>query len=209
IEKNVGQANTLIFVTGNQTGTHSPKELKSNNIPTGSFSPQRSMSLLNIYLMAMYGNEAWVAGYYGNNIYLNREKIQQKKLKQSDIQQSVADFMLEFEGVQDAITETQIMTMGGNSNAEMNRVRNSYNKLAGGDVVITLLPGWQEIDEDGKPVSATKSGINSVPLWFSGWKVKKQRNSETVFVTDLAPTLSELLNIPLPNACIGKSLNVR
>ncbi|MDR1652659.1 MAG: alkaline phosphatase family protein [Prevotellaceae bacterium] len=208
IEKTVGTANTLIFVTGNQTGIHSPKELNNNNIPTGSFSPKRSMSLLNIYLMALYGNEPWVDGYFGNNIYLNREKIQQKKLKQSDLQQSAADFMLEFEGVQNAITELQIMAMCGVVDTEMSRVRNSYNKFAGGDVVISLLPGWQEIDENDKAVSATKSGINTVPLWFAGWKVKKQKNTGTVFVTDLAPTLTQLLNIPLPNACIGNALQI-
>ncbi|GHV43036.1 alkaline phosphatase [Bacteroidia bacterium] len=209
IEKNAGLDKTLIFVTGNQTGIHSPNELKNNNIPAGVFSPKRSMSLLNIYLMALYGNEPWVEGYFGNNIYLNREKIQSKKLKQSDIQQSVADFMLEFEGVQDAITQTQIVAINSSVDAEMSRIRNSYNKLAGGDVVITLLPGWQEVDENDKPTSAAKSGINSVPLWFSGWKVKKQKCSETVFITDLAPTLSALLNIAQPNACVGKVLNVK
>ncbi|MCL1868494.1 MAG: alkaline phosphatase family protein [Paludibacter sp.] len=205
IEKTVGLANTLIFVTGNQTGTHSPKELKANNIPAGTFSPKRSMSLLNLYLMAIYGNESWVEGYFANNIYLNREKINDKKLKINDVQQSVADFMLEFTGIQEAFTAAQIATMSGDEN----RIRNSYNKLTGGDVVIKLLPGWQEIDENDKPVSASESITNSVPLYFFGWKIKKQRTDNTVYVTDLAATLCSLLNIPQPNACAGKVLSVK
>jgi len=202
IDKTVGLSNTLIFITGNQTGSHSPKELNNNNIPSGIFNSKRSMSLLNLYLMAIYGNEAWVEGYYANNIFLNRELISAKKLKISDLQQSVADFMIEFAGVEDAFTATQIATMSGDDNP----IRNSFNKLIGGDVVITLQPGWQEVDENDKPISAANSSNNSVPLYFFGWNIKKQRTDATVFVTDLAPTICALLNISKPNACIGNVL---
>ncbi|MCL2596862.1 MAG: alkaline phosphatase family protein [Paludibacter sp.] len=202
IDKTVGLANTLIFVTGNQTGSHSPKELKNNNIPSGVFNPKRSMSLLNLYLMAIFGNKSWIEGYFANNIYLNREIINENKLKISDVQQSVADFMTEFSGVEDAFTATQITTMSG----EDNLIRNSYNKLTGGDVLITLLPGWQEVDENDKPVSASKSINYSVPIYFFGWNVSKHKTDATVFVTDLAPTICSLLNIPKPNTSIGKVL---
>ena len=34
------------------------------NIPTGEFSSKKAVSLLNMYLMALYGNGSWVNGYF-------------------------------------------------------------------------------------------------------------------------------------------------
>jgi hypothetical protein len=44
------------------------------------------------------------------------------------------------------------------------------------------------------------------PLAFYGWKVKPQLVNTMYQVTDIAPTLSRILNIPVPNASIGKPI---
>jgi hypothetical protein len=204
IEKSAGISNTLLFITANQTGTHSPDELKAQQIPAGTFSPKRAMSLLSIYLMALYGHEPWIADYYGKNIYLNREKIEEKKLNLRDFQQVVADFMLEFEGVQSAYTAAQVMSMGGGeTNGEMSRIRNSFTKTSAGDVVVTLQPGWVETNEKGEAIGVSNSAISSVPLYVFGWKTPKQTVEQKYWITDIAPTLCKILNIPTPNANVG------
>jgi len=204
IEQNAGLTNTVIFLTATQSDSHSVEELKKNYIPAGYFSAHRAMSLLNVYLMAIYGQEAWVDGYAGKNIYLNREKIEEKKLNLRQFQQTVADFMLEFEGVQASFTAAQVVSMGGgNTEGEASRVRNSYSKIAAGDVVITLLPGWVEVDENENKNGTSLSSVRTVPLYLAGWKIPRQTLYKPYWITDLAPTLCWLLNIPAPNANIG------
>jgi hypothetical protein len=203
IEKNAGISNTLIFLTANQTDTHSPKELKAKQIPSGIFNSKRAMSLLNIYLMALYGHEPWIADYYGKNIYLNREKIEEKKMNLRDFQQVVADFMLEFEGIQSAYTAVQVVSMGGEANSEMSRIRNSYTKISAGDVVVSLQPGWVETDEKGNTTGVSNSAICSVPFYVFGWKTPRQAIDTKYWITDIAPTLCKILNIPAPNANVG------
>ena len=208
IDKTAGIANTLIFITSNQTPTHSAKELQDNGIPSGYFSPNRSMSLLNLYLMAIYGHEQWIAGYYGKNIYLNRDKIQEKKLNLNEMQRTVAGFMTEFEGVQAAYSADQIQVMSGNPSDETSRIRNSYQKIGASDVVISLLPGWQEVDENDNPVGTVNSGVSTAPIYFYGWKIPKMISAEKYFMTDFAPTISKMLDIPAPNANMGTPMQM-
>ncbi len=206
IDVKVGLDKTLVFLFANQTDIHSPSELGENNIPAGYFSANRSMALLNTYLMAIYGQERWITGYYGKSIFLNKQKIEEKKLNFAEFQKVVADFMPEFEGIQAAYPSHQVLAMGGDSNSEMARLRNSTHKNSMGDVIITLMPGWLELDSDYRPVGESNAITSYTPLAFYGWKIKPALINTSYQVTDIAPTLSRLLNIPLPNACIGKPI---
>jgi len=206
IDAKVGLDKTLVFLFANQTDVHSPSELGENSIPAGYFSATRSMALLNTYLMALYGHDKWVLGYYGKNIYLNKAKIEEKKLRFEDVQKAVVNFMPEFEGIQAAYTSQQVLAMGGDSNNEIARLRNSMHKNTMGDVVFTLMPGWLELDEQMRPVGESNTITSYAPLAFYGWKIKPAVHNASYQVTDIAPTLSRLLNIPIPNASIGKPI---
>jgi hypothetical protein len=206
VDVNVGLDKTLIFLFSNQTGIHSPLELGENKIPAGYFNARRSMALLSTYLMAIYGQERWIDGYYGKNIFLNKQKIEAKKINLREMQQNIADFMLEFEGIQSAFTSSQVLNMGGNSNSEMVRLRNSTHKSSAGDIIISLLPGWIEVDDKNQPVGESNAIVSYTPLYFYGWQIKPQKIVTSYQTADIAPTLSRILNIPMPNASIGRPI---
>jgi hypothetical protein len=206
IEKTAGLENTLLFLTGNQTNLHYPADLMEHNIPSGYFVAGRSMALLNTYLMAIYGQEQWISGYYGKNIYLNKQKIEQKKLDFSKVRQQVADFMLEFEGIHAAYTTNQILNSSGDFRSETSKLRNSYHNSQIGDVVITLLPGWMEVDEKNRHVDLSNDIQSYVPLFLYGWKMPSKTIYSTYQIIDIAPTLSRILDIPFPNANLGKPI---
>ena len=156
--------------------------------------------------MAVYGQQKWISGYYGKNIFLNKDKIEEKKLNFSTVQQTVADFLLNFEGIQSAFTSSQVLNTSGNANSEMTRIKNSTNKNSTGDVIITLLPGWLEVDNKNNPVGESNAIISYTPLYLYGWQIKPQSVTTSYQAIDIAPTLSRLLNIPIPNACIGRPI---
>jgi len=206
INDKIGLDKTLVFMFGNQTQVHSPTELGENKIPAGYFNADRSLALLSTYLMAVYGQEKWISGYYGKNIFLNKEKIHEKKLNFTDFQKTVAEFMMEFEGIQAAFPASQVLNMGGNSDSEMARLRNSTNKNCVGDIIITLLPGWIEVDNKNNPVGESNAIVSYTPVYFYGWKIKPHSISTSYQTIDIAPTISRILDIPMPNACIGKPI---
>ena len=81
IDKKVGLANTLVVFTG--SGYYKSEESYPDGLMVngGEFHPKRCLALLNMYLMAIYGQHtSWVQGYYDNQIYLNRKAIEDAKL---------------------------------------------------------------------------------------------------------------------------------
>lgn len=206
IDVKIGLNKTLIFMFGNQTGVHSPAELGDSKIPAGYFNANRSMALLSTYLMAVYGQERWIDGYYAKNIFLNKKKIEEKKINFREMQQNIASFMLEFEGIQDAYPSTLVLNMGRNGNSVIERIQNSTNKKTIGDIILTLLPGWIEVDDKNNPVGESNAIVSYTPLYFYGWHIPAQKVVNSYQTTDIAPTLSRILNIPIPNASIGKPI---
>jgi hypothetical protein len=203
IENKVGADKVLFVLFGNQTAGYSPEELKSHHIDVGYFNANRSMALLNSYLMAVYGYEKWVTGYYGKHIFLNKGLIEEKEIDFKKMQESVVDFMLEFEGIQSAFSFNQLMQMGVTPNSEMARLRNSTHKNTAGDVILTLMPGWLEIDDKSNPVGESNELVSYLPIWFYGAKLPVKKITRQHQITDIAPTISKILNIPFTNANLG------
>ena len=86
-------------------------------------------------------------------------------------------------------------------------MKNSYNKNHSGDIVFTLMPGWVEADANGKIVSNSNRKESYVPLIFFGYSINSQ-NITSANITDIAPTVSNLLHIASPNASLGRSLTL-
>jgi len=204
IENRIGTDKVLFVLFGNQTDTYSPEELKENNFYAGYFNANRSIALLSSYLMAIYGHEKWITGYYGKNIYLNRNLIEEKGIDFTKMQENIIDFMLEFEGVQSVYNFKDLMNIASDSNSEMSKIRNSSYKNMAGDVIITLMPGWLEVDDNDNPIGEANALISNIPIWMYGAKLQQIKTNKQYYITDIAPTISRLLNIPFPNANIGK-----
>ena len=208
IENKIEADKVLFVLFGNQTNSYSPEELKEHNVHAGYFNANRSMALLSSYLMAIYGQEKWINGYYGKNIYLNKKLIEEKNIDFSRMQEVAIEFVLEFEGVQSAYRFSQLMNNGANPGTEMAKTRNSTHKNFAGDIILTLMPGWLEMDDNNNPVGESNVLVSYLPVWFYGAKIPQQRIANQYQITDIAPTISRILNIPYPNANIGEAINI-
>lgn len=207
IDKTVGLHNTLIFVTS--TGYNDAEEIYPDkvNMPNNTFYTNRCESLLNMYLMAIYGREQWVEKIYNNQIYLNRKLIEKKNLNLEDIQNKTAEFVVQFSGVQDATTAIQLIT--DKANANMIRYKNIFNKDISGDVFIEVQPGYKIVNEQEVQTSEKRVRETAVtaPIIFFGYNIKPERIKRTIKATEIAPTISHILRIRAPNACKEKVLS--
>lgn len=207
VSSKIGMDKVLIYVVGSTSDIHSPVELGKNQIPAGLFNADRALALLNTYLMAVYGQDKWITGYYGKNIFLNKKKIEDKKLNWSEFVNRVTDFLIEFEGVQAAYSSAGVLNFSGETSDFRAKFRNSFNKNTSGDILISLMPGWVEVDNSGRVVGEANTPQVYVPFYLMGKGIKPQQITGSFSTIDIAPTISSLLGIPLPNACIGKSIN--
>ena len=98
--KRIGKENYQILVVGRPVKGYSASTLSMANLAVQHFNVDRAAALTGTYLMAIYGHERWVDGGHGPFIYLNRMLIEKKRMSLETIQRQVANFLMDFEGVQ-------------------------------------------------------------------------------------------------------------
>ncbi|MDR3251291.1 MAG: alkaline phosphatase family protein [Tannerella sp.] len=200
IDKKVGLNKTLVVVSG--TGYYTDNEIvkEGQEVTGGIFHPKRCTALLNMYLMAVYGQKNWVRGYYDHQIFLDRKNIENEKLDLAVIQSKAAEFVAEFSGVQQATTDHSLRS--GEWNEGSAALRYGTYHIGRGDIIIELQPGWSiENDVTGQKSNVKRNNAVITPLIFFGSGLKPARLERSVYATEIAPTVTNALRIRAPNAC--------
>lgn len=205
LDDEVGLENTLIYLTSDRGVSDVPEYLISKKQNAGVFNGNKAINLLNSYLSILYQDGIWVKYYYSRQLYLNQQLIDETGVDLSEIQNKVADFMVQFTGVANALPATTINSTNFESGINQ-KIQNTFHQKRSGDVIINLEPGW--IEKNGY---VTKSGSGyeydtHVPLIWYGWKVKTTRIDEPTDIVDIAPTISWILKITSPNASVGNPI---
>lgn len=200
IEKSVGLQNTVIFLTSTGYFTGDGRESSVFNICSGEFYPKRAVSLLNMYLMAMYGSGEWVAGYHHNQIYLNRQLIKERNLDLDTIRDKCASFLIDMEGVQDVYTLQRILLRSTNEHTDA--LRRGLLPRYSGDLFIELVPGWEVVHEDAANTREyVRHNAVESPFMLMAPQVPVRKITTPVEVTAIAPTVARVLRIRSPNGC--------
>jgi hypothetical protein len=198
LEAKIGLKNVLVVLTS--TGYYdSVNRLSGEFVPMGEFYPNRCTALLNMYLMAIYGQENWVTGYHNRQIYLNKKVAEEKQIKWNDLLRSAAEFVAQFSGVQDVTTANAWMIDDAGRAAAFRR---GMHKKLSGDIFLELQPGWVVVNENRTLQNEQiRETAILAPLYFFGAGIKKKYITRTVKATEIAPTLSYILRIRPPNGC--------
>ncbi len=199
LESSVGIKNTLVLFTAEHGLSYSPEYLSAHKIPSGYFNSTSAISLLSSYLNNLYGKGDWIKHYQAQQIYLNRSLIESAELNLGNVQESVANLMLQFHGVQNTLTSTAL-TNTSYSQGIFRKIQNGYNQKRSGDVIIHLTDGF--VEKQGKDIISIGNDTR-IPLIWYGWKIGKKDIIEPVDLTDIAPTISVLLEISYPNSSSG------
>ena len=200
LDQKVGLKNTLIVVSGTGYFESEEEYAPSLQLAGEEFYPQRCTALLNLYLMAIYGQKNWIQGYYNNQIYLNRKAIEDENLDLGAFQNKAAEFLSEFSGVSRVTTDMMLRT--GAWNNDMADFHRGTYYAGRGDLIISLRPGWRVNNETlGQKVQYIRNNAVQTPLIFMGAGIKPQRIYREVKATEVAPTVTHILRIRPPNAC--------
>ena len=205
VDRAVGLENAFIFVVS--TGYFDEQEVYPTDarLPGGDFKPDRCEALLNMYLMAIYGRENWIKKYYNEQIYFDRKLIADKKIDYREFQESAADFLIQFSGVQDVVTSYQMLHGAYNEAIQVHK--NGFHRDITGDLFIELQPGWRIVTPKN-PTNHERVRDNSMasPAIFFGNNLKPQKVNRIIDATEIAPSVTHRLRIRAPNASSSKVL---
>ncbi|MGL4993105.1 MAG: alkaline phosphatase family protein [Bacteroidales bacterium] len=204
IDANVGLKNALVVLTSTgyfDASVESPERMR---IPSGDFYPRRATSLLNVYLMAIYGQGQWVDGYSNGELYLNKKLIDDKQISLSEIQTKSAEFLVQMSGVQDVVCSHTLMH--GMTNDANQLQRNRYHRKLSGDLLLEFQPGWNINFEGERKNQQVRASTFSAPLIFFGTNIVPQKIERTISATEIAPTVCSFLRIRAPNGSREKPI---
>ena len=179
LDRRIGRAGYQILLVGRPVLGIDAQSLSDIHMPVQAFNADRAAALTGTYLMALYGHERWVDGAYGQSIYLNRTLIEQKRLSLETIQRQVANFLMDFEGVQIALPSYEAVRypiLGA-----------SLCKRHTGDVVFLLEPGWQLLQDEKHTVDRVIDDKPSSPLllWSGTLRPMPQEPLDATNIADL------------------------
>lgn len=202
IDSAVGLQNAVVVLSS--TGYFCDNSLYDErlSIPSGEFFPTRAISLLNMYLMAIYGNGDWVIGYYNGSFYLNRDLIKSKSINLSEVRAKSSEFLRQMSGVSAAYNFEEILN--NPSSAEAHRLHRCMVPSVAGDVTIEVAPGWRIVENErskkDKQERIVRYNAISTPAFIMARGVVPRKIAEPVEATILAPSVSRILRVRSPNA---------
>lgn len=199
IDKKIGLQNVLFFITSTGYADSDSPDSGLYKIPGGEFRLNRCAALLNMFLMATYGEGKYVEAYHGRQIYLNHKLLEQKQLNLTEVQEKSADFLMQFSGVNEAYSAHRLLL--GSWTPEIFKTRNGYHRKRSGDLVIDVLPGWSVVDENTNESQVIRHSYIPSPLIFIGHSVKPAIIQTPVTIEHIAPTVAHFMRIRAPNAC--------
>ena len=186
IERIIGQDQTLFVVTSTGYTDKDVDEYARYNIPTGVYYSNRTANLLNMYLGALWGQGKYVEGSYRNQLYLNHQLLESKRLSLTDATQKSKEFLLQMSGVK--------------------RVDIHLYEQHMGDLVIELNPGWQIQNDDTHEQLPVKQQLACFPIIFYGANIPSEKVKTPVSIERIAPTIAKTIRIRAPNACMATPL---
>ncbi len=212
IDRNVGLDHTLIFLAGTPPEPTGKRDDEKWSIPYGEFSSRKAVSLLNMYLMAVYGNGEYVAAYHNGRFFLNLKLIKERKLDIKAVRADAAAFLAKMQGVDRVYTQEDILAGRAGNRPEALR-RNTVVAHAG-DLLITVAPGYELIDDFNNPASQQqhlvyRTAATTAPAFIIAPEIAPQVIGTPVDVRTLAPTVARILRIRSPNGASETALTLQ
>lgn len=202
VENRISLNEVLFVVTSTGYTEEKTEDMSRYRIPTGTFYINRTASLLNMYLGAIYGQGRYVEQCYDNELYLNHRLIEQKRLSMAEVLTRSQDFLLQNAGVADVYTSTRLIA----GNNDILKIRAGYNPVLSGDIIINIAPGWRLLNETTQQTFTSRASVVPFPIIFFGGGIKHERVLSPVTVDRIAPTISKTIRIRAPNACTAQPL---
>lgn len=161
---------------------------------------------LNARLMKRLNtSEKLVKDVLNYQVFLDFKAIKRAKLKKSDVERAAVKVLLRDKRFAYVIPMDEIATASVPEPIR-SRAINGYNRFRSGQIQIIMQPGWMEGSARGTNHGVWNPYDAHIPLLFMGWGIKAGHTYSPTSMTDIAPTVCALLNIQMPNGCIGNAI---
>lgn len=207
LDQRLGQGAYTVFLTADHAVANVPQHNIANRLPGGYYSTSGIRSILNERIQKKYAEEL-ILNVSNEQVFLDEQKIREKGLELREVEEFIADELMNLPDIVGAYTSRQ-MRLGQGTGAQFGMLSRGYHTRRSGNVLYHFRPNFTD-GGYGRVGTTHGAGWNydtHVPIMFYGWGIPAGKTSvERVHITDIAPTLAMLLKISLPTGADGSPI---
>ncbi|WP_299123795.1 alkaline phosphatase PafA [uncultured Tenacibaculum sp.] len=205
LDTEIGEDNYTLFLTADHAAVQVPAYLKSVKIPADYFSYTEFKSYVNDITKKYFNSDALVESISNFQIFLNKKKIEELKLDVHTVAQKIADEAINYKNIYKSVTAKTLQTTTF-TNGILNSLQNGYNQKFSGDILLIPNPSTLSAyyKNGGTSHGSGYSYDTHIPMIFYGNGINQGSSKKKYEIIDIAPTISNLLQIEFPNGTTGK-----
>lgn len=207
IDRRVGLANTLLFMTADHGVAPVPEHMRSLGFDADRLSPKPLVEAVEKALAARFGGEKWVLAFVNDQLYLDHNLMRERKVDAVEAERVAGEAVMGVPGVVNYFTRAQIVEGRMPLTDLARRVTNGFNRARSGDVWVIAKP-FSFFTEGlyatthGSPYSYD----THIPVLFFGAGIRAGRYNRESTPSDIAPTVAALLGVEPPSNKVGRVL---
>lgn len=207
LDKKIGIENYALFLTSDHGVSSNPSYLQSKKINAGYFNMKAFKNYLKEVTLTYFHSDQLIEHVSNYQIFLDINKIEELGLDYTKVANTLKNKALLFEGVYKTITAETLQTTNFTSGV-LSTLQKGYNQKYSGDVMIIAKPGYLYKKMKGTSHGSPYSYDTHVPLVFFGKGFKQGVSKKRINITDIAPTVANLLQIEFPSGCTGEIIEM-
>jgi predicted AlkP superfamily pyrophosphatase or phosphodiesterase len=203
LDTQVGKGNYTLFLTADHAAVHVPAYLQAHKIPAHYLDIKKFRKSLLKITKKYFKSEELIENVSNYQIFLDKEKVNSLGLDLNTVAQKLADEVVYFDGIYKAVTARTLQTTNF-TDGILNSLQNGYNQKFSGDVLLIPYPATLISGRTGTSHGSGNSYDTHVPIIFYGNGIRQGSSAKKYDIIDIAPTISNLLQIEFPNGNTGK-----
>lgn len=206
LDKQVGVGNWTLFLTADHAVATIPAYLKALGHSTDYLNASVQKKTVMAALQKEFGTTELIENISNHQVFLNKKVMAEKGLDSQIVKRFLIDKMNELTGFSAVFDAKRIANYGG-EDRDVKLIAAGLNARMSGDLVYTHQAGWLTDWHQNNGGTTHGSGYTydtHVPMIFYGAGIKKGSTVKYHPITDIAPTISTLLDIKLPTGCTGQ-----
>lgn len=201
LDKHIGKNNYILFLTADHAAARNTQYLKDNHFPVNYFSEIQLEKDIKNYLMQTYKDSTLISAVINEQIFLNTEKIKKLQINIHQLKQDLKNFCYQYPEIAEVYLNDELIKNNPADFSLYNLVANGFSPSKSGDVIFVLHPQNMDYTNKGTTHGSGYNYDTHVPLLFYGFNLKHLESTKFYRITQIAPTISYLLNINVPSAC--------
>ena len=204
LDRTLGKNNYLLFLSADHGAPQAAGFLKEHNyINTGTLSNANMQKNMNRFCNEKFGDSLLVKKIYDFQAYLDVKRIDLLGLNIKLVKKELVTYLKSQNEIWNAF-DAEELSSTILPPVIKEKIANSYYFRRSGDIQYFYKPQYLEGREDGTEHGTWYAYDSHIPLVWFGWKVKRGKLNRETYMTDIAPTIAAMLQIQMPNGCVGK-----